>query len=544
MKFEDTLTSLKNNSLIRLDSREIEGGVDDDRLLQIANCLKINTSLTHLLLQGESITNTGIAPLCESLSIHPSIKYFHLTNTHLDVNSIKSIVDMLKANESIMELNLADNNINDEVVSILADGLKILGNTTGFVKTLHLNGNQISDAGTAALAEIFKLNECLCALNLANNNITDHGALVFAKLLTVPMDVTSKYISEIPSLTELNLANNFISEEGAQQFVIALQNNDILTELNLANSQMSSNDTLLKIKNRLAKNKILRNQFRDLDKDFNKVKMLNTGENQSGIYINKNDGTKWLIKTNASYGLGSRLGVITEVYAGQLMKLCGVPYPEVILINDGGGFKVGYQFIENLKKESNPKKPILNIVENFIACFWFGDSDCARNGYFQESEQHVHFYKLDLGDAFLFDNKNLQIKIDNLTPQAILNFLWLKNLDTSRISVENVISCIERIANLEMEEILLIGQPYREMLGKAGEEFLEKLFNRKDMLKNLIPVLKWKLKDSESFDNIMHANLPKYHFNFNIPPLKPTRSTSYQDQESSDQKSFLSTVNF
>lgn len=93
------------------------------------------------------------------------------------------LVDVINANDEVVELNAACNELGDDTVAVLRDGLG--DNKT--LKKLSLCDCQLTDAGAVAFAELLRSNTTLeyCWL-MDNKGIGDVGALSLAASLTKP----------------------------------------------------------------------------------------------------------------------------------------------------------------------------------------------------------------------------------------------------------------------------------------------------------------------------------------------------------------------
>ncbi|XP_078366149.1 NACHT, LRR and PYD domains-containing protein 3-like [Oculina patagonica] len=140
--------------------------------------------LTELDLSGNSITDQGVAHLCDALK---------------DVNC------------KLTELDLSGNSITDQGVAHLCDALK---DVNCKLTELNLSGNIITDQGVAHLCDALKDVNCkLTDLDLSGNSITDQGV---AHLCDALKDVNCK-------LTELDLSyNSYITDKGKKQQLEAL----------------------------------------------------------------------------------------------------------------------------------------------------------------------------------------------------------------------------------------------------------------------------------------------------------------------------------
>ena len=180
-----------------------------------------------------------------------SLLTLNLGATDLPLDSIKSIVASLRALQmlylggngigdggvlalegalgtSIRVLDLRYNDIGPEGCSVLS---RIVGNH-GNIKILHLEGNQISDDGAAALGQA--LSSPLCAvteLYLGDNGIGPTGASSLAGAM-----------GSSSALVKLYLEGNQIGPKGAAVFSAALEGlNDVVGERVFRNLYVDNN---------------------------------------------------------------------------------------------------------------------------------------------------------------------------------------------------------------------------------------------------------------------------------------------------------------
>lgn len=168
----------------------------------------------------------------------------------------KSLMRALAGNSSIVSVDLSSNGLRDEDAVVL--GSALLKNVS--VTELILSHNEISDAGTKALAEplrrqkssLVKLvlkfnrifdegarelagalgggNKSLAVLDLGRNGIGDEGARDLADALCVNR-----------SLAVLNLPYNRIGDSGAERLGSALHRNASLAEIDLSHNRIGDN---------------------------------------------------------------------------------------------------------------------------------------------------------------------------------------------------------------------------------------------------------------------------------------------------------------
>lgn len=142
-----------------------------------------------------------------------SVKTVRLVDIYIDDGQLVEIVEGLSTIRQleILEFECIDNDTNDIECLALANLLR----STANLHTLGLCGNDIDDEGMATLVEGALSNRRLCKLSLSSNHITGRGCQTLAMLLERPNS----------SLEEIYLANNDIGDEGALIFANALVGN-------------------------------------------------------------------------------------------------------------------------------------------------------------------------------------------------------------------------------------------------------------------------------------------------------------------------------
>ncbi|KAJ3184979.1 hypothetical protein HDU87_002545 [Geranomyces variabilis] len=109
--------------------------LDDDGCILIANALKTNNTATHVDLRGNSIRADGAIALGQMMKINSTLKRHNLTLRKLDLrwNNIgltgcRALVDLLKWNSTLEEIQLAGNEVPDELAKAIAIALERNGN--------------------------------------------------------------------------------------------------------------------------------------------------------------------------------------------------------------------------------------------------------------------------------------------------------------------------------------------------------------------------------------------------------------------------------
>lgn len=109
--------------------------------------------------------------------------------------AMRHIVDFIKQNESLLQLNLSDNRITGDEATLLANALKSHSSIT----ELHLTNNQLYDTGSMALAELLSNGSPIRILALENNHIYEVGTGALDTALKVNTALEQLYLGDNPA---------------------------------------------------------------------------------------------------------------------------------------------------------------------------------------------------------------------------------------------------------------------------------------------------------------------------------------------------------
>jgi hypothetical protein len=183
-------------------------------------------NLERLELSGFAFETDVFAGLMAALMpngrLH-GLQELRLSHGEIDSTQVEEIAQMLRVNTSIKELRIVDIPIGDEGARVLADALS--SNTT--VTNLNLCICGIGNVGAIALAGLLKKNTTIKAVNLAQNPAdTDEGkqALLKASLWNTSLEVL--YIDNGFGLTDQQcIVNGFLSATDQQRMSRTLEIN-------------------------------------------------------------------------------------------------------------------------------------------------------------------------------------------------------------------------------------------------------------------------------------------------------------------------------
>ena len=217
-------------SLIHIENVSINDSLH--AATSLIEVLKTNSTLTELDLAGNSIGDSGFAEMAEVLKTNSTLTWLNLSVNSIGDGGCAAMAEVLKTNSTLTELDLSVNSIGDEGCAAMTEVLK----TNSTLTELDLAGNSIGDRGCAAMAQALKTNSTLTKLDLSVNSIGDGGCAAMAEALKTNS-----------TLTELDLSLNSVGDRGGAAMAEALKTNSTLTWLNLIKSQMSDVVFLLSI---------------------------------------------------------------------------------------------------------------------------------------------------------------------------------------------------------------------------------------------------------------------------------------------------------
>jgi Ran GTPase-activating protein (RanGAP) involved in mRNA processing and transport len=146
-----------NTALILTNNQFTERG-----MRQLAEQLRHNTAVRHLVLGQNQLTDFAVAALADMLKVNHHIGWLVLNKNAVGNFGVKSISEALVHNKGVIHLVLADNSIGDEGVESISDMLKV--NDT--IKSIFLQGNPIGSRGVRSLIDALKLNDSLEIVDL------------------------------------------------------------------------------------------------------------------------------------------------------------------------------------------------------------------------------------------------------------------------------------------------------------------------------------------------------------------------------------------
>ncbi|KAL5008522.1 hypothetical protein ScPMuIL_014103 [Solemya velum] len=246
--------------------------------------LMLDSSLTHLDLEGNDIGYEGVKSLVETLADNVYISNLNLSNNNLRSEGAKMVCSLLLTSNIIESIKLSGKGYTS--VQLVDPDLRhgvcfrcciifIIG-TTADIEALVprvVGGNDFHDADAEIFAKVMKETRTLKELSLAHNGFGEIAGTEFGNAIAVnesleTLDLSWNHIrrrsaaafalgiKENVRLKTLDVSFNGFGAEGAAVIALALNTNRTLVELNLAHNrlidealkfvatQLPSNDTL------------------------------------------------------------------------------------------------------------------------------------------------------------------------------------------------------------------------------------------------------------------------------------------------------------
>ena len=215
MNVKEMYQRLRNNdiSLVSLDLRNQNLQLEEATTL--AKVLHMNTTLKMLNVGNNNLGDEGVRVIMQGLKNHSPIEYLILSAN--GVTSIDEFAPLLLQLRSLKWLDLSNNEIRHAGALFEAVGKH------NSLELLDLSLNQISDG--EAVGEALQQSHTLKELNLFDNHLGDDCAIAIGNCVPT-------------NLVKLNLGYNRIGTEGAKILAKALAKSPSLNELFLFNSSV------------------------------------------------------------------------------------------------------------------------------------------------------------------------------------------------------------------------------------------------------------------------------------------------------------------
>ncbi len=205
-------------------------GMGDKGMLALAECLKINQRIRHLILKENQIGPLGANALFAALQKNTSLEYLDLSYNRIGISSeeitfgmANVLLDTFKDNKTLLILHLSHNKLTDIQIAPLIDSLA----ENYALEEMDLSGNELSAKSADLLSQFFTATTSVKRVNLEWN------ALLSSEIQKVISSLQST------SLRVLNLNWCSVCDKGAKELAAALRNNQTLEEIYLSNNKIT-----------------------------------------------------------------------------------------------------------------------------------------------------------------------------------------------------------------------------------------------------------------------------------------------------------------
>jgi Ran GTPase-activating protein (RanGAP) involved in mRNA processing and transport len=213
---EEALESLEQLlSLSDVQEMKLSGNsIGDEALLRISCALtRANSSLTHLSLEANCLTDTGVSELCHSMRADAcqSLTSLNLANNKLTARCAHTLLAALADSGCMLQhLNLRRNILGDDGMRAVASHLQ---RHTCYMQSLDISANNIGNQGVAAMGE--GLREQVIILTIMPSSKT---------AIKVTCGLTFENVQKRP-LTTMNLHGNVFNVDGVRALAQGLVTN-------------------------------------------------------------------------------------------------------------------------------------------------------------------------------------------------------------------------------------------------------------------------------------------------------------------------------
>ncbi|XP_015269403.1 PREDICTED: NACHT, LRR and PYD domains-containing protein 12-like [Gekko japonicus] len=196
----------------------------------LASTLSTNQSLTELVLKRNTIGDTGIRLLSAGLR-HPKckLKKVRLTSCKITSSGCGDLSSVLSTSQTLKDLGLGNNELEDSGVRLLCEGLRA---PHCKIQALKLDSCGITSSGCGDLSSVLSTSQTLKELHLRENELEDSGVRLLFDSLKNPhckiqkinlsrccltagsCEGLSSVLTTSQALTELDVSRNMLGDSG------------------------------------------------------------------------------------------------------------------------------------------------------------------------------------------------------------------------------------------------------------------------------------------------------------------------------------------
>lgn len=181
-----------------------------------------NDELSALELDGNRILPRQVNYVIDFASAHRYLVQLNLVGCQLCWRGVSDLARFIRTNKTLRHIDLSDNDLTDNAAQSIADIIK----NGDSISELALRGNKLEDGGTV-IGQALRVNDTLRLLDLSWNHLRGHGAIGLCKGLQVNR-----------GLETLLLGWNGFGFEGSTAMAYALADNTTLCTLDLTSNRI------------------------------------------------------------------------------------------------------------------------------------------------------------------------------------------------------------------------------------------------------------------------------------------------------------------
>ena len=232
----DTSSRYYYNYLIYLEYLDISGNnIGPEGAKAIADALIYNRTIHELNMDENNIGSEGANAFSKMLiSPNTKIKDFNISNNNIIVSQCEELAISISKNKSLLNFNISNNDFaifDEELINLEKVLMFILSSQS--ISNLVLHNNSIDDIITQYIANGLKENNTITYLCLSDNLISNEGAYLLFDALKNNCNTIIKHF---------DLSHNYyIDNECISSFAELLEGNDILQLINMNYTDINNN---------------------------------------------------------------------------------------------------------------------------------------------------------------------------------------------------------------------------------------------------------------------------------------------------------------
>ena len=272
-QFNSLLGILDCSNLLNLNLNY--NSLNNSNILSLSDSLSKNEMLVSLHLSGNLISSNGLIHLSNFLQSNKRLEQLFIASNKLDNLGIKVFIEtLISKNKSVNYLNLADNNLKNDDIMLICMLIK----KNRDISFLNLSGNPFTSETIIHLSRAMASNNRLKVLYLENVNLN--------REMLFNLNTSFQHVQ----ITELHLSSNQIINKCSDIIGSLLKGNKNLRTLALRNCSLSPK-SLITIIDSLNKSSIEKLDLRENEQAFNNqsINVLINQKNNILIILSRKD---------------------------------------------------------------------------------------------------------------------------------------------------------------------------------------------------------------------------------------------------------------